>query len=90
MSTAFFYAFVGVLILIVGMLGAMLNNEPIKKILSLNIFAGGIFLTIVGFAQKEGVSDPLAQAMVLTGIVVSFGATALGIAIIRAIVKSEQ
>ncbi len=43
----------------------------------------GAFLVLVGLAQRNGVPDPVPQAMVLTGIVVAVAATALTLALLR-------
>jgi multicomponent Na+:H+ antiporter subunit C len=43
----------------------------------------GIFLVLVGLAQRQNVPDPVPQAMVLTGIVVAVAATALALALVR-------
>jgi multicomponent Na+:H+ antiporter subunit C len=43
----------------------------------------GIFLVLVGLAQRQDHADPVPQAMVLTGIVVAVAATALALALVR-------
>ncbi len=47
----------------------------------------GAFLVLVGLAQRAGMADPVPQAMVLTGIVVSVAATALALALARRLHK---
>jgi multicomponent Na+:H+ antiporter subunit C len=53
----------------------------LKKLLSLNISAAGIFLLLVTFAGRATTPDPVPHALVLTGIVISVSATAYGIAL---------
>ena len=49
----------------------------------------GLFLLLVGGgAMGEGGVDPVPQAMVITGIVVSISATALGLAIVLRIART--
>lgn len=57
-----------------------------RKILAWNALGSGIFLIIGSIASRNavnGVSDPLPQAIVITGIVVSVSATALALVITR-------
>ena len=59
---------------------AALHPYSVPKILA---FAPIAFLVLVGLAQRNDVADPVPQAMVLTGIVVSVAATALALAMTR-------
>jgi multicomponent Na+:H+ antiporter subunit C len=68
-----------------GLFGAIVNSEPLRKILSFNLLGGGVFL-IFGAVARRGAAagfygDPVPQAMVITGIVVAFAATALAVAL---------
>ena len=78
-----FYAFCGVLLVCIGLAGTILQKPYLKKILALNLFTSGIFLILIG--SSGGGEDPIASAMVLTGIVVALAATAVGLALIRAL-----
>lgn len=56
----------------------------LRKLLAVNLLASGVFLLLLALAPPgEGSADPVAQALVLTGIVVSFAATALALALLR-------
>lgn len=74
------FAGCGVFLVCLGLIGTLFQAGYLKKILSLNLFSSGVFLLVVSL----GKSDPVANAMVLTGIVVMLGATALGLALVRA------
>lgn len=83
MTPALLYALGGVLLFVLGLGGMILLGQPLRKILAFNLMGSGAFLTLVGLAQRGGVADPVPQAMVLTGIVVSVAATALALALVR-------
>jgi multicomponent Na+:H+ antiporter subunit C len=54
--------------------------------LSFNVLGGGVFLLFGAIARRGAAAglggDPVPQALVITGMVVAFSATALGIAIL--------
>ena len=83
MTPGLLYALGGVLLFVLGLGGMILLGQPLRKILAFNLMGSGAFLVLVGLAQRDGVADPVPQAMVLTGIVVSVAATALALALLR-------
>jgi multicomponent Na+:H+ antiporter subunit C len=83
MTTGLIFAIAGVLVFSMGMAGLMLLSRLIRRILSFNLMGSGIYLVLVGLGQRSGQTDPVPQAMVLTGIVVSVAATALALALTR-------
>ncbi|MBA4142722.1 MAG: NADH-quinone oxidoreductase subunit K [Nitrosospira sp.] len=83
MTSALIYALTGAALFLIGVAGLILQPHLLRKIIGFNIMASGIFLVLVGLGQREGSVDPVSQAMVLTGIVVSVAATALALALAR-------
>jgi len=69
-----------------GLYGLITNPQPLRKIIAFNLMGSGVFLLfgIVGRrGAAEGVgNDPVPQALVITGVVVAFSATALAIALV--------
>ncbi len=70
----------------IGLFGVIVHPEPLRKILSFNILGGGVFV-LFGVVARRGAAagfggDPVPQAMVITGIVVAFSATALAVALL--------
>ncbi|MBN2964267.1 NADH-quinone oxidoreductase subunit K [Sulfurospirillum sp. T05] len=82
------FAGCGVFLVCLGLAGVLFQEEYIKKILALNLFSSGIFLLLITLGG--GGDDPVANAMVLTGIVVALGATALALALVRALHVQEN
>jgi len=83
MSSGLLFALTGVILFALGVAGVVLITPLLRRILAFNLMGSGAFLVLVGLAQRNGVSDPVPQAMVLTGIVVAVAATALALALVR-------
>ncbi|MDD5404668.1 MAG: NADH-quinone oxidoreductase subunit K [Sulfuricella sp.] len=83
MSSGLLFACVGALLFAMGIAGVILIGHLLRRILAFNVMGSGAFLILVGLAQRNDVPDPVPQAMVLTGIVVTVAATALALALVR-------
>lgn len=64
-----------------GLFGLFAEPQPLRKILAFNLMGAGVFLLIGAIAERGG-SDPVPQALVITGMVVAFAATALAVALL--------
>ena len=69
-----------------GLYGLVVHPEPLRKILAFNVLGAGVFV-LFGVIARRGAAagfggDPIPQALVITGIVVAFAATALAAALI--------
>ncbi len=77
-----------------GLYGLIIHPTPLRKILSFNILGSGIFLLFGVIARRGSVdvlaADPVPQALVITGIVVAFSATALGVALALRLNTADQ
>ncbi len=70
----------------IGLFGLIVQGAAFRKILAFNLLGGGIFL-LMGVIARRGAAagfggDPVPQALVITGIVVAFSATALAVALL--------
>ncbi|OGB32378.1 MAG: Na+/H+ antiporter subunit C [Burkholderiales bacterium RIFCSPLOWO2_12_FULL_61_40] len=83
MSAGLIFACTGVLLFTMGVAGVVLIDHLVRRILAFNLMGSGVFLVLVGLAQRTDHLDPVPQAMVLTGIVVALAATALALALAR-------
>jgi multicomponent Na+:H+ antiporter subunit C len=86
MTAALLYALAGAVLFAGGFFALVASREVLRKVLALNVISAGAFLLLVGLAQRaaDAVPDPVAHALVLTGIVVAVSATALALALARA------
>jgi multicomponent Na+:H+ antiporter subunit C len=69
-----------------GLYGVITNAQPLRKILAFNLVGSGVFV-LFGVVARRGAAagfggDPVPQALVITGIVVAFSATALAVALL--------
>lgn len=87
MNTFLLYSLAAVVLICLGVHGLIFRRHLLRKVMALNIISGGIFLLLISTAYRNGAeaADPIPQAMVLTGIVVTVSATAFALALIRRI-----
>ena len=69
-----------------GLYGLITDAQPLRKILGFNLLGAGAFLSF-GVVARRGEAagfggDPVPQALVITGMVVAFAATALAVALL--------
>lgn len=86
MTAATLAGLTGAVLIGLGLYGVLVHPHPLRKILAFNLLGSGVFL-VFGIIARKGAAggfaaDPVPQAMVITGIVVAFAATALAIALI--------
>ena len=86
MSATMVFGLCGAMLVGVGIYGLIVNPQPLRKILSFNLIGSGVFL-LFGVVARRGAAvgmggDPVPQALVITGIVVAFSATALAVALL--------
>ena len=86
MSDATLYGLCGAVLVGLGLFGLIVNPQPLRKILAFNLIGGGVFL-LFGVVARRGAAagfggDPVPHALIITGIVVAFAATALAIALL--------
>ncbi len=83
MSLFWLFALSGSGLFILGLLATAFRTRALEKLIALNIAGSGVFLFFVALAGRSDPPDPVLQAMVLTGIVVSVALTGLGALLIR-------
>lgn len=86
MSGELLFWMVGSALIGLAIFGIAVNPHPLRKLLSLNILGSGVFL-LFGVIARRGAAaglggDPVPQALIITGIVVAFSATAIAIALL--------
>jgi multicomponent Na+:H+ antiporter subunit C len=91
MSAAAVFGLCGAALVGLGLYGLITHPHPLRKILAFNLIGSGVFL-LFGVVARRGAAagmggDPVPQALVITGIVVAFSATALAIALLLRIFR---
>lgn len=92
MTPATLYGLCAAALVAIGLFGLILHPSPLRKVISFNLVGSGTFL-FFGVAARRGavagfLGDPVPQAMVITGIVVAFAATALAVALLLRMLES--
>ena len=86
MNAPTLFGLCGAVLVGLGLYGLVVNPQPLRKILAFNLVGSGVFL-LFGVVARRGAAlgmggDPVPQALVITGIVVAFSATALAVALV--------
>lgn len=76
-----------------GLYGLIVDPSPLRKLLAFNVLGGGVFL-VFGILARRGAAaglaaDPVPQALVITGLVVAFAATALTVALMVQLARKD-
>jgi multicomponent Na+:H+ antiporter subunit C len=70
----------------VGLYALIVNPQPLRKIVAFNVVGSGVFLLFGAIAHRGAGAgwggDPVPQALLITGLVVAFCATALALAVL--------
>lgn len=92
--SATLYGLLGAALVGIGLFGLIVRTEPLLRILAFNILGGGVFLVFGAVARRGAAAgfggDPVPQAIILTGLVVAFAATALAVALVLRLSASQD
>jgi multicomponent Na+:H+ antiporter subunit C len=78
----------------IGLYGLVAGASALRRLIGFNVAGTGIFL-LFGVVARRGAgsglaADPVPQALVITGIVVAFAASALAVALILALARAMR
>lgn len=69
-----------------GVYALIVNPQPLRKIVAFNVIGNGVFVLFNAIAHRGAGfgwgGDPVPQALLITGLVVAFCATALAVALL--------
>jgi multicomponent Na+:H+ antiporter subunit C len=69
-----------------GIYALIVNPQPLRKIVAFNVVGSGVFVLFGAIAHRGAAmgwrGDPVPQALLITGLVVAFCATALAVAVL--------
>ena len=86
MSAATVFGLSAAMLAGLGLYGLIAQPDPLRKILAFNLLGGGVFLFFGVVARRSAAAgfggDPVPKALVITGMVVAFAATALAVALV--------
>jgi multicomponent Na+:H+ antiporter subunit C len=100
MTATTLYGLCGAALVGLGLYGLICHPGALRKILAFNLLGGGVFLLFGVIARRGGGalaaaglgtdSDPVPQALVITGLVVAFAATAIAVALLRRLAEANR
>ncbi|MBX3706127.1 MAG: NADH-quinone oxidoreductase subunit K [Pseudomonadales bacterium] len=77
------FGLTGALVIGLGVFGLVARHHLVHRVLAFNLIGSGIFLLFGALASRSpNGTDPVPQALVITGIVVALAATALAVTLI--------
>jgi multicomponent Na+:H+ antiporter subunit C len=96
MNSATLFGLCGAALVGLGLYGLICQPGALRKILAFNLIGSGVFLLFGAIARRGGGvlslaqvgagtgidGDPVPQALVITGLVVAFAATAIAVALV--------
>lgn len=85
MDQALLFMLTGGALFAVGLAGVFMRRDMVIRVVGASIMASGTFLVIVTGVPKgaDGHADPVAQALVLTGVVISVSLSGYSLALVR-------
>jgi multicomponent Na+:H+ antiporter subunit C len=94
MSVATLYGLCAAALVGIGLYGLIVLAHPLRKIIAFNVIGSGVFI-LFGAVAKRGAAagfggDPVPQALLITGIVVAFSATALAVALVVRLIEATD
>lgn len=92
MHSVLLYGTCGIALFTLGLYGAVTLGRSLRQVLAFNIASTGASMLLIAVARRVSgpLPDPVPHAMVLTGIVVAFSATALALALINRLQRSSE
>lgn len=85
-DTATLIGLCGAAVIGVGFYGFVVHAHVLRRLLAFNVIGSGVFLMLgaAGNRAPQVATDPVPQALIITGIVVAMSATALGVSLLVA------
>jgi multicomponent Na+:H+ antiporter subunit C len=95
MSEAELYGLCAAGLVGIGFYGAILGRSALRRLIAFNLVGSGVFILFGAVARRGGVaasvaSDPVPQALVITGLVVAFAATAVAVAVLTRLAATRE
>ena len=85
MNTGLIFGMTGLAVFAIGLFGALVLVEPLRRVLALKLCSvgAGFLLVVAAWREPPAMVDPVPHALVITGIVVMISATAVALVLIR-------
>lgn len=90
-DSALLFALTGCALIGLGLYGFIVHAHLLRRILAFNVIGSGIFLLFgaLGYLGIGQGTDPVPQALIITGIVVALSLTAFAVALVIKLAEEE-
>jgi multicomponent Na+:H+ antiporter subunit C len=78
------FALTGAALIGLGLYGLVASRRLLRRVVAFNLMGSGLFLFVGATGARGGASDPIPQALIITGIVVALAASALAVGLVVA------
>lgn len=85
MTSVAIYLLGGSALWILGLHALLLRRGALRRVMAINVMGSGAFMVMVALASRSTPTDPLMQALVVTGLVVAASATAFALRLATAV-----
>jgi len=91
-DSALLFALTGCGLIGLGLYGFVVHAHLLRRILAFNVIGSGIFLLFgaLGYLGTGQGTDPVPQALIITGIVVALSSTAFAVALVVKLAEEEK
>jgi len=91
-DSALIFALTGCALIGLGLYGFIVHAHLLRRILAFNVIGSGIFLLFgaLGYLGMGQGTDPVPQALIITGIVVALSLTAFAVALVVKLAEEEK
>ncbi len=91
-DSALLFALTGCALIGLGLYGFIVHAHLLRRILAFNVIGSGIFLLFgaLGYLGVGQGTDPVPQALIITGIVVALSLTAFAVALAVKLAEEEK
>lgn len=91
-DSALLFALTGCALIGLGLYGFIVHAHLLRRILAFNVIGSGIFLLFgaLGYLGLGRGTDPVPQALIITGIVVALSLTAFAVALVIKLAEEEK
>lgn len=90
MDTITWYLLIATSMTVFGMVRLLLVRDMLARLIALDVTGIGVLVTLVALAARSESTDPVLQALVITGLVIAVAFTGLGAVLIRRIEWSAR
>lgn len=90
MSVLEWYLWAAAALTVLGGVRLLLAHDPLVRLIAVNVAGGGGLLVLGAFAARSDPPDPVAHALILTGIVITVAFTGVGLVLLRRTQEADE